>query len=267
MFSFAEENRGSLMEFFSETVRSRRESILHPEGSKLFAWVADKKEQARLRALCPAINELEPLTGIHAEAFMLDDCVVKTNVFDEYYRDGQMTWLKWCSQHQDNPLVPRMSFLMVDEETERFITVMEKLVPHSGFEQHSFREDIDTALKNAFQRTGAGPAFRRELVRFEQDALAAIRELLLDMDHLDREEDQELIDILNGHIDEHRQTILYVHELSQFENHLARTHRFHFRQIARKFHAARSVGQVIDVHGFNWMLRSNGDYVILDPIN
>lgn len=267
MFSFAEENRGSLVDFFSEAVQSRKKSILHPEGSKLFAWVADQEEQKRLRALCPAINDVQPCAGIHAEAYLLDDCVVKTNVFDEFYRDGQMSWLKWCIQHQDNPLVPRMSFLMVDEATERFLTVMERLVPHAGFENHSFREDIDCALKAAFERVGAGPAFRRELARFEREALLAIQELMMDLVHLDPEEDAELIEVLNGHIAEHRQTVRYVNELSQFQFKLGRQHRRYFKQIQNKFHAARSIGQIIDVHAFNWMLRPNSEHVILDPIN
>lgn len=267
MFSFAEENRGSLVDFFSQTIASRKESILHPDGSKLVAWIADSKEQQRLRALCPVLNDITPLTGIHAEAFVLANCVVKTNLFDEFYRDGQMSWLKWCSSHQDNPLVPRMSFLMVDEDTERFITVMEKLVPHSGFEHHSFREDIDTALKNAFQRVGAGPAFRRELARFEREALAAIQELIIDINHLTQGEDDELIEILGGHVEDHCQTVRYVHELNRFEFTLSKSHRRFFKQIHRKFHAARTIGQVIDIHGFNWMMRPNGDHVILDPIN
>lgn len=268
MFSFAEENRACLLEFFTEAVQSRRNSILHPGGTQLLSWIDDEAESNRLRCLLPVLTRsLDHCTGIHAEAYIFDNAVVKTNVFDEFYHDGQTSWLKWCLSHQCNPLVPRLSFLIIDEETERYLAVMERLVPHSGFEYHSFREEIDGALKSLFQAAGAGPAFRRELGRYEKESLLAIQELETDLEMMDPEEDGAIIDSLSTAVAEHRITIRYINELNQFDFRMKRTHRKHFKAIRNKFHAAKHDGRSIDVHGFNWMMRNNGEPVILDPIN
>lgn len=268
MFSFAEENGGSLMEFFQEAVRARKESILHPDGIQLQEWSSSIGERSRLLALCPRFSEaLDSFQGIHSDVFVFKDCVVKTNVFDQYFRDGQFTWLKWCLPRQHNPLVPRMSMLLVDDETERFLAVMELLEPHSGFTNHSFREDIDNALRMSFQRAGNGPAFRKKLIQFKRDAYMAIDELMMDISMLDVIEDSEMIATFQESIKEHQIALDYINQLMNLNLRLTNQQRKHFRPIRNKFHAAASIGQVIDVHSFNWMLRPNGEHVILDPIN
>ncbi len=268
MFSFAEENGGSLMEFFQEALRARKEAILHPGGVHLQEWSSCKNERSRIMGLCPLFETAtDTFQGIHSDVFLFDDCVVKTNVFDQYYRDGQYSWLKWCLSRQNNPLVPRMSMLLMDVETERFLAVMEKLEPHGGFEHHSFREDIDNALRESFQRLENGPAFRKKLLLLKRDAFMAIDELQIDISMLDAEEDQEMVETFSRSIDEHTKALRYIDELMNLNIRLSKQQRQHFRPILRKFKAATNIGQVIDVHSYNWMKRTNGEYVILDPIN
>lgn len=260
--------RDSLNLFFNEALTARKESIFKEDGCQLKDWLSNEDERKRLTSMCSWLDKQpEVQNGIHATAYIFDHYVIKTNIFDPYYRDGQMSWLKWVNRNQTNPLVPRIQHLVVDEDTERFIVVMEKLEPHHGFKHHSFRKEIDCALKVAFEREGRFPALRRLLAEVKAEALLAIEELWIDVSMLDTEDDVELIDMMRKAIDEHHQTVLYIEQVQQFGYKLNTTYRQHFRAIKNKFVAAISIGQYIDVHSLNWMLRSNGEPVFLDPIN
>lgn len=268
MFSFVEENWGDLCAFFAAAVQARKDSILHPEGDKLEDWIKDDKEVDRLRGLCPSLAQTSDIqTGMHAEVYIFERYVIKTNVFGPHYHDGQMSWLKWAKNNQTNPLVPKLAFLLVDEATDRFLAVMERLTPHAGFEHHSYREEIDKALQLSMKRVGRGPAFRKLRARIAREAQEAINELSIDIEMLAESGDDDIVVVMQEALDEHRITIEYIQQLNTFDDVLNRTHRQFFKPIRNKFRAAEATGHQIDVHAFNWMYRSNREPVLLDPIN
>lgn len=275
MSTLNDDHLAQLNFFFNETVISRRHSIVAAAESEnplqvLLDWVNDMNESARLRDLFPVLDEEHIISrGLHSTAYIYETCVVKTNVFDENFRDGQMSWLKWCNgnQNKHNPFVPKIMALYVDEETERFLVVMEKLEAHSGFEQHSFRMEIDDALKEAFRRPGRWPALRKVMAVIRNEIAISSLELVKEIAQLDPVEDDEMIDILKQSLAEHQITLRYINELKAFDARITDHDRYFFKAVMNKLYAAATVGQVIDVHAFNWMKRQNGDFVLLDPIN
>lgn len=264
----SQKDKERLALFFAEAISARRQSIFNELGCRLASWIADSEERTRLVNFIPNLMESEKIeSGLHADAYMFDDYVIKTNVFDPFYRDGQMSWLKWASRNQTNPLVPQIHYLMIDEETERFVVVMERLIPHAGFEDHSFRQEINEVLRDTFLSDGRFPLLRKTLNTIKFEATEAIGELNTDIAMMDSEEDAEMIQYLVTAMVDHERTVRYIDEIVAFGHRLNRTHRIHFRAIRNKFMASMTFGQVIDVHSYNWMLRRNGDPVFLDPIN
>lgn len=257
------------MEFFDAGLAQRRRASLHPASFKAWAYNLEKRwKRERLLRLCPSLACVTPVTGLHASAYLLDDCVVKTNMFSSYFHDGQMSWLEWCLQNQTNPLVPKVAFLHVDPATERYLVVMEKLKPHAGFEYTPFLKSMDNALVGRFRDFRSGPnAFLQEMQRIQQAIATEIQTTSEGMDCLDDVEDDELIAILQKDIAMLNTALNYHQQLLDLNDRISKAHLRHFMKMSVKFNEALAEGREVDVHSYNWMLRTDGTPVVIDPIN
>lgn len=268
MRSFVEMNGACLKDFFTEAMRARRASCAGPDG--MDKWAADGEAHSSLiNSFSPILSTSNDVVrGIHASAYLFNGCVVKTNVFGGFAYDGQRMWLEWCAAHQDNPLAPKIEMLLVDPDTDRFLVVMERLVRHSGFKIHSFREEIDTALRESFEVGGRHKSFMKAMEAVRVNSKLAIAELESDMDYVVNElNDHECAAELRTSIENHHHALKYVDELVALWRTLTTTGAKHFAAVQDNWRACVDRGHIIDMHGVNWMLRGNGDQVLLDPVN
>lgn len=254
------------MEFFAAALDRRREATLHPDG--IHSWLSNPTHQEHLLSMCPSIKNVRPRSGIHANAYMLDNYVVKTNVFGCFYHDGQMSWLEWCEQNQDNPLVPRLAFLALDQETERYLVVMEKLEEHAGFAPNTYMRDLDRALVQRFKEHDRGSLdFLISMNSIHTDISNDIAVIVGDMEHLDPVEDDEMYEHLADELQHLKQSLQYHQQLMALDHQITTTLKAHFNNVINKFKNAVGEGRVVDVHSYNWMVRADGSPVLIDPIN
>lgn len=267
MRSFVEMNGASLTDFFNEALQARRVSGAGPDG--LSKWANDSQaHNVLIQSHSPVLTQAnEVLYGIHARAFMYDDHVVKTNLFGGFHYDGGRIWLEWSARQQSNPLVPKIAMLLVDQETDRFLVVMERLTCHSGFEFHEHRGEIDTALKQSFLHKRGRKSLHRTLKDVRKESEAALVELNADLELVRELEDEDCEAQLLDSIHNHEITLRYVKELTALWDHLTHTGRSFFDDIRKHFDDAINRGHLIDVHCCNWMLRDDGQQVLLDPVN
>lgn len=254
-----------LEQIFLEVVDARRE-FLKTHTRCDWAEEATKSLTTRFQTLFPVQQVME---GLHALAFITEHCVIKTNLGGEPELDGQANWLRWCMKNQDNPLAPRISFLMCDKLSDRYLVVMERLEEHAGF------DDIDDAVRFEIDTGGLGRLFNPEvnirevksrLKELEVESRHAIVELECDISSLS-EEDDELKVILERGIVEHKLTISYIQDVVMLCKSSSKLKR-HFTRVVNKLHAEIQKGSyLLDVHSLNWMKRKNGQYVLLDPLN
>lgn len=265
MFSFADENRASLVGFFSAALAARKEAITGPADK----WTADEEQhQLLVNTHAPILQtSFSMLRGIHANAFLFEGCVVKTNLFGQYPHDGQCAWLDWCVKHQNNPLVPKIAFLVVDEETDRFLVIMEKLVAHSGFQNHEFREEIDVALKKTFIDNLGFFALAKKVKEIRANSMLAVEELRADIQLMREIEDEECERVLTESLTDHQITLSYIDQIEALWRTLTHECREAFTEVQRQWRSCTRKGHLIDLHSLNWMLRSNGEQVLLDPVN
>lgn len=269
MSSFARENEASLTDFFNGALQVREQFVLVAEG--LSAFSMDTKEQARLSELYAPIlsHPIQILKGIHAHAFVFDSCVVKTNLFGPYPQEGQRQWLEWCNAHQDNPLVPKVAFLITDEVSDRYLVVMERLECHSGFIQHEYRKDIDQCFVQSFRGRPmvSYPELSKALVDIKKNSELAVVELNADIQLMKEIDDKEVERQLETSLMEHKVALQYIKEIEIFWTSLRTVNRTNYSSIRSFWNTLVQKGHVIDLHGFNWMLRRNGEQVLLDPVN
>lgn len=269
MSSFVRENEANLTNFFNESLLIRNNLVLVSDG--LSKWSNDKNEQVRLSdQYAPVLNQPNQVVrGIHAHAFIFDACVVKTNLFDAYHQEGSRQWLEWCANHQDNPLVPKLAFLLTDELSDRYLVVMEKLECHSGFLHHEHRKTIDENFVASFQRqpTTAYPALSKVLVDIKVNSQLAVVELKADIVLMKEIKDTAVEQELQINLMEHEIALRYIDEIETFWLSLRTVNSLNYDQIRSFWDTLVNKGHEIDLHGFNWMLRNNGEQVLLDPVN
>ena len=254
-----------LEQFFTEVVSARREFLRHKTRAD---WSVQHLEPLteRIKTMFPVERVME---GLHSVAFITEHCVIKTNLAGEPELDGQATWLRWCMKNQDNPLAPRVSFLMCDKHSDRYLVVMERLEEHAGF------DDINDQVRAEIDSGGLGRLFdpqvnirevKARLKELEVESRHAIYELQQDINSL-TEEDNELKEILERGIVENNLTIHYLRDvLTMCKAHSK--HKRHFTSVINKLCAEIKKGSyILDVHSLNWMKRKNGQHVLLDPLN
>lgn len=264
MFSFVAENKHWLHDFFHTAVHHRKEA-LQREG--VCIWLASGAQAKLIEQTAPQIIKATSVhTGIHATAHIFDRCVVKHNIFGEYPKDGQADWLRWCEKNQHNPLVPKIGMLVTDPDTDRFIAVMERLSPHAGFEDHTYRYEIDTHLQHWMATFGRSKKFFKELKEYKRAIHESIAELHLDLAMLRADGDEEITLVLEASVNEHIVALQYIEQLIGLYKTIRADNRKHFLPIRGMLHKAKQVGRIIDMHSLNWMMRS-GQPVLLDPIN
>lgn len=268
MMAFVQENGASLTDYFYESLHARNEFVLVSDG---FKWAANHEEHYRLSDQhAPHLNTpLHLLKGIHAHAFVFDDYVVKTNLFGPYPQEGQRQWLEWCSTHQDNPLVPKLAFLLTDEPSDRYLVVMEKLECHSGFYHHEHRMKIDNFFSSSFQRQPltAYPALTSALVDIKKNSELAVVELEADIELMKEIDDKVVEQELKVNLLEHQIALQYIEEIETLWTSLRTVNCVNYDEIRSFWDKLSDKGHEIDVHSLNWMLRHNGEQVLLDPVN
>lgn len=268
MTAFVQQNEASLTDYFNEGLVTRNKFVLVSGG---LGWSANNDEHSRLGArhapvLC---SPLQTLKGMHAHAFIFEDFVVKTNLFGQYHQEGQRQWLEWCKEHQGNPLVPKLAFLITDEQSDRYLVVMERLKCHSGFNHHEFRKDIDQSFVASFQRQPltAYPALSSVLTDIKKNSLLAVVELKADLELMREIDDQVVERELQINLIEHQIALDYIEEIETFWLSLRTVNSNNYEQVRIFWDTLTNKGHEIDVHGLNWMLRHNGEQVLLDPVN
>lgn len=268
MKAFVQENEASLTDYFHGALQARNNFVLVSDG---FKWSANHEEHKRLGDQhAPHLStSVHILKGIHAHAFVFEDYVVKTNLFGPYPQEGQRQWLEWCSVHQDNPLVPKLAFLITDEPSDRYLVVMEKLECHSGFHHHEHRKAIDTCFSNSFKRQPltAFPALTKALQDVKKNSMLAVVELEADIELMKEIEDKVVERELEVNLLEHRIALEYIDEIETLWNSLRTVNSANYADIRSFWDTLSDKGHEIDVHSLNWMLRHNGEQVLLDPVN
>lgn len=268
MTDFVQQNVGGLTEFFYESLNARNEFISSVNG---YEWSVNHSEHKRLSELyVPHLNTTRTkLAGIHAQAYVFEDYVVKTNLFGQHPQEGQRQWLEWCQDNQDNPLVPKVAFLITDEPSDRYLVVMEKLACHSGFYHHERRKDIDRTLANSFLRQPltAYPALTAILVDIKKNSELAVKELEADIELMHEINDKVVEQELKVNLLEHQIALQYIDEIECLWLSLRTVNSDNYNKIRSFWDTLCNKGHEIDVHSLNWMLRSNGEQVLLDPVN
>lgn len=268
MTAFVRENEASLTDYFNESLDTRNKFVLVSDG---FKWSANADEHTRLGAKHAPIlcNPIQTLRGMHAHAFIFEDFVVKTNLFGQYPQEGQRQWLEWCNKNQTNPLVPKLAFLITDEPSDRYLVVMEKLKCHSGFNHHEHRKDIDQSFVASFQRQPmtAYPVLSSVLVDIKKNSTLAIIELTADLELMKEFNDPVVERELEVNLIEHQIALDYIEEIEMFWHSLRTVNCTNYEQVREFWDTLTNKGHEIDVHGLNWMLRHNGEQVLLDPVN
>lgn len=269
MTAFVQQNETSLTDYFSSALQARNNFVLVSDG--FTKWSENYSEHTRLSDQhAPHLNtSVHILKGIHAHAFIFDDYVVKTNLFGPYPQEGQRQWLEWCNAHQDNPLVPKLAFLITDEPSDRYLVVMEKLECHSGFHHHEYRKVIDTCFTDSFrqQPTAAFPALTSALQDVKKNSMLAVVELEADIELMKEIDDQEVEHELKVNLLEHMIALDYIDEIEKFWTCLRTVNCANYQNIRTFWDTLSVKGHIIDVHSLNWMLRHNGEQVLLDPVN
>ena len=263
--TFAEQHHVALISLFDKLLEERKEYLVTHTRCE---W-AEHSRQPMIDHLQSTLPIIATLEGLHSVAFMTKCCVVKTNLCGEPELDGQATWLRWCVKNQDNPLAPRISLLVFDKASDRYLVVMERLEEHTGF------GNIDAEVRYQIDTGGLGKLFspgvnvrrvKSELVALVDQSLHAIQELEVDINNLTPEDD-ELKEMFIRGIEEHRLSIVYIHDVLQMCRITSRLTR-HFKRVVNKLHSEIKKGQyLLDVHSLNWMKRKDGQYVLLDPLN
>lgn len=269
MFSFVDENRASLVDFFAVALAVRKEATAGPVDN-LIKWSKDviSHDELIIKHAPILVSASDTFRGIHATAYAFDSCVVKTNLFGEWKFDGQCQWLQWCLQHQGNPLVPKIAMLLTDADTNRFLVVMERLVAHAGFQNHEFRKEIDEALRASFERNGGGFFNLAKTVKsVKANSLMAVEELRADIDLMKEIEDQVCEELLTEQLTNHQITLSYIEQLEALWRSLTHERKSEYAEIRQQFRTYVNDGHLIDLHSLNWMLRANGEQVLLDPVN
>lgn len=268
MTAFVQQNQASLTDYFCEALEARNKFVLVSDGSK---WSANHNEHNRLSDQhAPHLStSVQVIKGIHAHAFVFEDYVVKTNLFGPYPQEGQRQWLEWCNANQDNPLVPKLAFLITDEPSDRYLVVMEKLECHSGFIHHEYRKEIDTCFTESFRRQPmtAFPALTSALQDVKKNSMLAVVELEADIELMKEIDDQSVEHELKVNLLEHRIALQYINEIETFWTSLRTVNSANYNHIRSFWDGLSDKGHEIDVHSLNWMLRHNGEQVLLDPIN
>lgn len=269
MNSFMRENEANLTRFFNESLLIRKGLVLVSDG--LTKWSSDKNGHAQLGAqYAPILGQCnQTITGIHAHAFVFDSVVVKTNLFGRYHQEGQRQWLEWCVKHQDNPLVPKVEFLLTDELSDRYLVVMERLECHSGFQHHEHRQVIDETFVASFrnQPATAYPELSKVLADIKVNSRLAVTELKADIDLMKEINDVAVEQELRVNLNEHEIALRYIDEIEMFWQSLTTVNSLNYDQIRSFWDTLTPKGHMIDLHGFNWMIRINGEQVLLDPVN
>lgn len=268
MNSFTRENAACLTTYFHEALASREVFV---GAADVSSWSTNVSERERLcKEFAPVLaSSNNILTGIHAHAFVFDTVVVKTNLFGKYHHDGQRRWLEWCLENQTNDLVPKIALLISDPDTDRFLVVMERLVCHSGFTHHQYRMEIDHALRNSFDRQPmtAFPKLTEELGAIKRNSTLAVVELKADIELMVELGDKEVEDDLRINLLEHEIALQYIREIELFWESLRTSNRSNYARIREFWDDLVNKQHEVDVHSLNWMLRSNGQQVLLDPVN
>lgn len=269
MNPFVRENSASLTTYFHKALEAREIALMSADSG--FEWASDAKERERLCSdFAPVLaTSNNVLTGVHAHAFVFDAIVVKTNLFGQYYYDGQRQWLEWCVQNQGNPLVPKIAMLLSDPDSDRFLVVMERLTIHSGFHHHTFRKEIDTAFRSSFDRQPmtAYPKLSEDLAAIKRNSTLAVAELKADIELMVEIGDAEVEADLKINLLEHEIALQYIEEIENFWTSLRTVNSVNYEKIRSFWDGLVDKKHDIDVHSLNWMLRSNGEQVFLDPVN
>lgn len=269
MISFVRENSASLTTYFQQGLIAREVALMAAEDGVVWATDTHKRDEL-CDAFAPVLKTANNvLTGVHAHAFVFDEVVVKTNLFGQYYYDGQRQWLEWAVKNQDNPLVPKVALLLSDEDSDRFLVVMERLSIHSGFHHHQFRKEIDSAFRTSFDRQPmtAYPKMSEELAAIKRNSLLAVTELKADIDLMVEIGDVEVEADLKINLLEHEMALQYIAEIETFWTSLRTVNSINYAKIRVFWDGLVEKKHDIDVHSLNWMLRSNGEQVFLDPVN
>lgn len=268
MTAFVQENGTSLTDYFSSALQARNNFVLVSDG---FKWSENHSEHKLLSDNhAPHLNNsTQVIKGIHAHAFVFDNYVVKTNLFGPYPQEGQRQWLEWCNAHQDNPLVPKLAFLITDEPSDRYLVVMEKLDLHSGFHYHEHRQRIDNLFKASFQDqpVAAYPVLSSALMDIKKNSEMAVVELTADIELMKEIDDLVVERELQVNLLEHQIAISYIEEIERFWTSLRTVNCVNYQNIRTFWDTLSVKGHMIDVHSLNWMLRDNGEQVLLDPVN
>lgn len=268
MTAFVQQNEASLTDFFNEALDARNKFVLVSDG---FKWSTNHEEHTRLSDQhAPHLTtSVHVLKGIHAHAFVFDDYVVKTNLFGPYPQEGQRQWLEWCRDHQDNSLVPKVAFLITDEPSDRYLVVMEKLECHSGFYHHEYRKEIDRSLSASFLRQPmtAFPALTKDLQDIKKNSMLAMVELEADIELMKEIDDKVVEHELEVNLLEHKLALEYIDQIETFWTSLRTVNCINYDQVRTFWDTLSNKGHEIDVHSLNWMLRHNGEQVLLDPVN
>ena len=146
---------------------------------------------------------------------------------------------------------------------------MEKLQCHSGFFHHEHRKDIDQRLADSFRRQPltAYPALTVALVDIKKNSELAVLELKADLVLIKELGDLEVEQDLRINLLEHRITLQYIEEIENFWLSLRTVNSLNYEQVRIFWDTLTDKGHEIDLHGLNWMLRYNGEQVLLDPVN